>query len=403
MQTYQYVARDSKGLRKEGVHAASSSTDVVSWLREQGMTAVAVDEMVREAKPKARRTLSKRIKSSDLAALCWQLATMIEGGVPITDAIASIKQDTAHSSLDFVLGRILEKITHGETLSGAIEEFPNVFNVMSRAIIMAGETSGTLVLSLRRLGEYYDTRDKLKKKVQMATAYPIFVMSFVVVIVVVIMTFIVPRFRAIFAQFHGDLPAFTKAFIGFYDLVRFNAIYVIGFVSLVTALLIFVITRTKSGHNLWSRFTLKIPILGSILSQAFVVTLCRTMSTLLASGVSVLEVFDILAGMTKNDVIKNAVLKAKKHIVEGTSISYGLAEAGFFPNVVVKMVDVGEKSGSISGVLERTAEYYERKVDAAITTLMTLLEPLMIITVGAIVLTVAIALYLPIFKMSEIR
>ncbi len=403
MQTYQYIAKDSKGQRREGIYSATATTDVVSWLREQGLTAVAVDEVARQVKTKPRGKMSKRVKSSDLSAFCWQLATMIEGGVPITEAIDSIKQDTANSSLEFILGRVLEKITHGETFSSSVAEFPNVFNVMSRAIIMAGETSGTLALSLRRLGNYYDTRDKLKKKVQVATAYPAFVMSFVVVIVVVIMTFIVPRFRAIFAQFHGDLPAFTKAFIGFYDLVRYNAIYVIGALLLLTVSLVYLITRTKKGHYLWSRFTLKIPLLGSIFSQAFVVTLCRTMSTLLSSGVSVLEVFDILASMTKNDVIKNAVLKAKQHMVEGTSISYGMAEAGFFPNVVVKMVDVGEKSGSISQVLDRTAEYYERKVDTAITTLMTMLEPIMIITVGVIVLTVAIALYLPIFQMSEIR
>jgi len=403
MQTYQYIAKDSKGQRKEGVYSASAVTDVVSWLREQGLTAIAVDQIVREAKPKPHPIMSRRIKSADLSAFCWQLATMIEGGVPITDAIASIRQDTANSSLEFILGRIFEKLTHGQTLAAAIEEFPNVFNVMSRAIILAGESSGTLALSLRRLGEYYDSRDKLKKKVQMATAYPIFVLCFVVVIVVVIMTFIVPRFRAIFAQFKGELPAFTKAFISFYDLVRLNAVYVIGLIILVTVLLTSFIKFTKVGHSAFSRFVLRIPILGGIISQAFVVTLCRTMSTLLSSGVSVLDVFDILAGMTKNDVIKNAVLKAKKHIVEGTRISYAMADAGFFPNVVVKMVDVGEKSGSISQVLDRTATYYERKVDAAISTLMTLLEPIMIITVGAIVLTVAIALYLPIFKMSEIR
>ena len=311
MQTFQYVARDSNGVRKEGIHQAGSSADVVTWLREQGMTAVAVDEIAKQAKVKSQPVFSKRIKSADLAALCWQLSTMIEGGVPITDAIASIKQDSTNSSLGFILGRILEKITHGETFSTAVDEFPNVFNVMSRAIILAGETSGTLTASLKRLGEYYDTRDKLKKKVQMATAYPIFVICFVVVIVVVLMTFIVPRFRAIFAQFHGDLPAFTKAFIGFYDLLRFNAIYVIAFVIIAAVFLVSTIKFTKSGHMLFSRFVLTIPILGGILSQAFVVTLCRTMSTLLSSGVSVLDVFDILSGMTKNDVIKNAVFKGQ--------------------------------------------------------------------------------------------
>jgi type IV pilus assembly protein PilC len=404
MHTYCYVARDSKGQRKQGTYQAASSTDVVSWLREQGLTATSVDETLSaSAKRKARTKKIGRIKSADLAALCWQLATMLEGGVPITEAIASIQEDTQSPSLEAILTRVLEKIHHGETLSSSIEEYPKVFNTMTRSIIMSGETSGTLTISLQRIAEYFDTRDKLMKKVQMATAYPIFVLSFVVVIVTVLMTFIIPRFRAVFAQFHGDLPAFTKAFMGFYDILRFNAIYIIGFIILAVVVLTLLVKRTKGGHYAFSRFVLGVPLIGKIRSQAFVVALCRTMATLLSSGVSVLEVFDILSTMTKNDIIKNAIVKARQNIVEGSSVSMSMADAGFFPKVVIKMVDVGEKSGSISKVLDRTADYYERKVDTAIGTLMTMLEPIMIITVGSIVLVVAIAMYLPIFQMSDFK
>ena len=144
------------------------------------------------------------------------------------------------------------------------------------------------------------------------------------------------------------------------------------------------------------------PLLGKILSQAFVATFCKTMSTLISAGVSVLEVFDILSVMTNNDIIKDAIIRTREQIVEGSNISLSLAASGFFPNMVVKMIQVGEESGSLSKVLDRTSDYYERKVDSTITTVMALLEPIMIVTVGAIVLVVVLALYLPIFTMSDI-
>jgi len=230
-------------------------------------------------------------------------------------------------------------------------------------------------------------------------AYPIFVLVFIVLIVIFIMTFIIPRFRGIFDQFGNELPAFTQAFMGFYDWVRFNLIYIIGFVFIVSCMSVFT-SRTPKGHRFFSKVSLRIPLLGKIFSQAFVATFCKTMSTLLASGVSVLEVFDILSTMTKNDIIKEAIVKSREHIVQGSNISLSLANAGFFPNMVVKMIQVGEESGSLPQVLERTSDYYERKVDSTITTVLGLLEPIMIVTVGGIVLVVILALYLPIFSMS---
>jgi type II secretory pathway component PulF len=160
------------------------------------------------------------------------------------------------------------------------------------------------------------------------------------------------------------------------------------------------ISRTKKGHYFFSRLALTLPLMGKIISQAFVATFCNTMATLLAAGVSVLEVFDIVATMSSNDVISTAVSETRKQIVGGSNLSTSMSQTGFFPNMVVKMMQVGEESGSLPKVLERTAMYYERKVDSTITAVMGLLEPLMIVVVGAIVLVVVLALYLPIFSMS---
>ncbi|MHC4149373.1 MAG: type II secretion system F family protein [Planctomycetota bacterium] len=400
MRSYKYTARDASGQRREGLKEANSSNDVLGWLRDQGFTPVSVTEASAGA-PQAKRTQHrKRIKSADLAALCWQLTTMVEGGIPITTALDTISDDIENLQLQEVLKHVLEKMEKGETFSNSIAEFPKVFNNLCCALILAGEAGGNLPESLRRLAEYFDNRDKLAKKVKGAMAYPIFVLGFIILIVVFIMAFIIPRFTSIFDQFGGELPAFTKGFMAVYDMLRYNLIYIIGTVLLVVITSVLLYTKSEKGHYAFCKIALKLPLFGKVFSQAFIVMFCRTMASLLGAGVSVLEVLDILNTMTSNDIIKGAIISTRERVVGGSNISMSLAASGFFPNMVVKMIQVGEESGSLSKVLERTSNYYERKVDAIIDTLMSLLEPIMIVTVGGVVLIVVLALYLPIFSMS---
>jgi len=404
MKSYEYVARDSSGKREKGIRQAACSNDVLGWLREQGFTPVSVSEKSGAVKKTRRTSRRKRIKSADLAAFCWQLTTMVEGGIPITTALETISEDIENLRFQEVLQQILEKIQRGETFSSSIAEFPRVFNRLSYAMILAGETSGNLPAVLHRLAEYFDNRDKLVRKVKGAMTYPAFVLVFIVLIVIFIMAFIIPRFSAIFDQIGGgDLPAFTRMFMGFYDMVRYNLVYIISSVLLLIIFGVLAYSKTKKGHYLFSKIALAAPLLGKIFRHAFTAMFCRTMATLLAAGVSVLEVFDILAAMTNNDIIKNAITRTREQIVEGSNISLSLSASGFFPNMVIKMIQVGEESGSLSGVLDRTSDYYERKVDSTITTVVSLLEPIMIVSVGVIVLVVVLALYLPIFSMSDIN
>lgn len=401
MKSYKYIARDLSGERKKGIREAACSNDVVAYLREQGFTPVCVSEVSESAKKTRQTRHRKRIKSADLGALCWQLTTMVEGGITVTAALDTIAEDIENTQLQQALQQISEKIHKGETFSDSISEFPKVFNKLSCALILAGETGGNLPEALRRLAEYFDNRDKLAKKVKGAMAYPVFVIGFIVVIVIFIMAFIVPRFTLIFDQIGGNMPAFTRAFMAFYDMLRFNLLYIIGSVLALVILLSLTYSKSKKGHYLFCRIVLGLPLLGKIFSQAFVATFCKTMSTLIAAGVPVLEVFDILSVMTNNDIIKAAIMRTREQIVEGSNISLSMAASGFFPNMVVKMIQVGEESGSLPKVLDRTSDYYERKVDSTITTVMGLLEPIMIVAVGAIVLVVVLALYLPIFSMSD--
>ncbi|MHC4126491.1 MAG: type II secretion system F family protein [Planctomycetota bacterium] len=403
MNSFKYTARDAAGNRKEGTMQAVSSNDVLGWLREQSLTPISVSEVNEEpVKGQQARTVIKgrRVKSADLSAVFWQLTTMIEGGIPVTTALEVISEDIENQKLRQIMGYIFEKMQKGDTFSDCLAEFPRVFNRLSCAMVLAGETGGNLPVSLRRLAEYFENRDKLIKKVQGAMAYPIFVLTFIILIVIFIMAFIIPRFRVIFDQMGGELPAFTQGFMNFYDMLRYNIVYIIGTVFLVITSGI-VISRIKKGHYMLSKIVLRIPLFGRIISQAFVIMFCKTMATLIAEGVSVLEVFNILSSMTNNDVIRDAIIQARENVVEGSKISTGVASAGFFPGMVVKMIKVGEESGSLSEVLDRTAAYYERKVDTTITTAISMLEPIMIVSVGAIVTVVVLALYLPIFSMSK--
>lgn len=400
MGTYKYTARDFKGQKVEGVKQSGSSGDVLNWLREQGFIPVSVDALHQAVKQKKKsKGRRKRIKSADLAALCWQLTTMVEGGIPITTALETISDDVDNASLRLILTQVLEKMQRGQPFSESLAEYPRVFNNLVVAMVMAGETGGALPQTLRRLAEYFDERDKLKKKVTAAMAYPIFVFVLIIGIVAFIMAFIIPRFQKMFDQLGGNLPAFTRGFMKFYDVVKFNFHYLAGaLILLVIAMTL--VNKTQKGHRSFSRVILLIPLFGKVVSQSFVAMFCRTMSTLIGAGVSVLDVFDIMSDMTRNDIIKSAIVNTRERIVEGSNLSASLASSGFFPNLVVKMMQVGEESGALSRVLERTADYYERKVDATIKALISLLEPIMIVVVGGIVLVVVLALYLPIFTLK---
>jgi type IV pilus assembly protein PilC len=398
MKSYVYVARNLEGARKEGLTQSLSANDVLSWLREQGLTPISINEI--PAIASKRRTASyRRVGSADLATFAWQLTTMLEGGIPITTTLDTIAEDIENMQLRHILEQVSEKVKRGQPFSEGTADFPKVFNPLCHAIILAGETSGNMADATRKLATYFDSRDKLAKKIKGAMAYPIFVSCFVVLMVIAIMTFIIPRFKVIFEQLGGQLPAFTRGFMAVYDFISHNVVFIVGgfFLLIIAAVLT---SRTRKGHYMFSRISLALPLFGKLFRQAFVATLCRTMATLLEAGVSVLEVFDILYEMTGNDVTKSALRETREYIVGGSNISLSMAATDFFPNMLVKMVQVGEESGSLPTVLERTSEHYERKIDSTVSTMLTLIEPVMIITIGMIVLCVLLAMYLPIFTMS---
>ncbi len=400
MGSYVYMARDAGGLRREGVLPAETSHEALQILQQRGLTPVSIEQTVTEKKSRHQAAPRGRVKSAELAALSWQLSTMVEGGIAITTALEIVAGDTVNPQLRSVLHRTLTKVSEGRPLSDGLKAFPQIFTRIAIAILVAGESSGNLAHALQTLAEYFESRDRLARKLKGALAYPVFVLVLISAIVAAIMAFVVPRFRAIFDQLGGKLPVFTRAFMHFHDLLCHNILYLVVAVAILVGAGVLLV-RTSKGHRVFSQILLSLPLFGRLFSEAFVATFCSTTAMLLESGVPVLDAFDILRGMTSNDVIDGAIARTKKHITGGSNIAVSMAAAGFFPNMVVKMTQVGEESGSLASVLRRTSEHYERRLTSTIDTLTGLLEPLMIIVIGTIVLVAVVALYLPIFTMSD--
>jgi type IV pilus assembly protein PilC len=402
--TFKYIARDGSGNLLEGYTEAVSEAEVLARLRDQNCTPVVVEATYKETRKKKALTLPSRIKSGELAAVFWQLNAMVEGGITMAEALEGIAEDMENASFQKILLKILENIERGGSVSNSLAEFPQVFNKLVCSLIMAGETGGNIAAAFQRTAIYYTERDRIQRKVKKALAYPIFVMAFVVVVVTVIMTLVIPRFKDIFDSFgQGQLPAFTRAFMGFYDLFAGNWYYIIGALAIGIIMIVVLYRKSPSVHKMFSALFLRMPLFGNLLKYAFLATFCKTMSNLLRSGVPVLEAFEIVTETNNNDIITDKLLKTREGIVGGLSICASMTATNFFPNMTLKMVKAGEESGSLWRTLERTADYYEEKVDATIAMMTSLLEPLMIIIVGAIVLTVVLALYLPIFQLSDIQ
>ncbi|HPD48019.1 MAG TPA: type II secretion system F family protein [Anaerohalosphaeraceae bacterium] len=404
MNIYRYIARNSNGQRVEGVMQGETSHDILVQLRDKALTPLTVEPHTDKIAAGKKRVCSwwpNRIRSEEIASFCWQLGTMLEAGVPITEAFETIAEDIDNLTFRSVVEEIGETIKSGETLTEAVQAYPTVFNGFFHAVVLAGESSGSLTTSLARLADYYEHRDSLKRRIIQAVSYPFFTIGFVVLVVIVMMVFVVPRFIDIFAAFENTLPFLTRWFIQLYNLLHENMlIFMPLLVVAIPALVLY--SRTVGGRRVGSRLVLRLPITGKLLRFAFAATFGRTMGTLLESGVPILEALRIVKGLSTNHFICDALDDMCAHVAEGESIARSMKFSGFFPRLMVKTVQVGEYSGSLPEVLYRVSACYERKVDSAIGNMLRLLEPMLIIAVGAIVLFVLLVLYMPVFSMSNI-
>jgi len=394
MPTYAYTVRDTSGAMIPGTVEAESESLLRRRLTEQGFTVLDVKE-TRGGRRRAPGGGFGRVKLNDLAMFCRQFSTMIDAGVSLVRCLSVLSEQTTNAKLKRIINDIQSEVEAGQTLSRALGKYPNVFTNLFTGLVRAGEVGGVLEESLQRLSQFLEKDQELRRKVRSAMTYPVIVMCVATGIVIGLVTFVLPRFMDLFKDLGvKDFPVPTAMLMGFSHFLTgrwyFMVIIVVAF---VIAFRLFV--GTKVGRRIYDRIKLKVPVFGKLNHKIVLARFSRTLGTLLASGVPILQALETVSGTVSNEIMSDAVLEARARIREGDRIGDPLQRSKLFPPMVVQMISIGEESGALDPMLAKVADFYEAEVDAALASLTASIEPVMIVLLGGAVGFIVISMFLP--------
>ena len=401
MAVYTYKARTTKGEIVKDQTEGSDTRAVVQELRQQGLLVIDVKEQ--GVAQKDILAPIKRIKLSDLVVFTRQLATLINAGLPIVRALYILSEQTTNLKLVEVVVLVRKDVEAGLALSEALEKHPKVFGRLYVEMVRAGEIGGILDGVLLRVADQLEKDQELRRKVRSAMTYPIVVLVLAILAASFMLIFIVPVFARMFEDLGGTLPLPTRIAMGASSIL--TSLYgVLLYVGMAVGVFLFLRwIKTERGRKVWGRVVLKIPAkIGGVVQKVALARFARTFGTLSAAGVPILQAIEITATSAGNWVIENALLKSRDAIREGIPIYKPLESEPVFPPMVTRMIAVGEETGDIDGMLGKIGEFYESEVDATVKALTSIIEPLMIVVVGAIVGGIVIAMYLPMFAIFEL-
>ena len=395
MPTYTYVGRSRGGKVHRGELMATSKNDAIAALRKQQILVTVVKE---KGKDEGRLFGRGKVKPKDLAVMTRQLSFMIDAGLPLNQAIEIIGTQAENKTLKKTLFEVRQAIEGGSSFSDALAEHPHIFNELYTNMVAAGETGGILDTILERLANYIEKNVKLVRAVKSALIYPISVMTIAVAVVIVILWQVIPTFAKLFTGLGRALPAPTQITI---DISNFIGNYILFIVGGIVAFVFLVrwYYSTPGGRLAIDRILLRMPVLGIVLRKISIARFCRTLGTLISSGVPILDGLDITAKTAGNKVIELAVIEARDSVESGKTLSEPLRDSDVFTPMVVQMVNVGEQTGELDAMVNKVAEFYEAEVDAAVADLLSLLEPLIIIFLGTTVGWIVVSMYMPIFTL----
>ncbi len=399
MATFAYTGRARGGQTITGEFTADSMDAAVTALRRDQILVTKINPVKDgAAAPGAKKIKSKSVKAKDLAVFTRQFSVMIGAGLPLVQCLDILGTQAEDKNFGEVILATRADVEGGASLADAMKKHPKTFDSLFTNMIAAGEAGGILDAILKRLATYIEKAVKLKGQVKSAMVYPIAVIVIATVVVGAILWKVIPTFAQLFAGLGADLPLPTRIVIALSNgLVRYMPFIVVGTVALVFGFRAYY--RTTGGRMVIDRVVLKLPVLGNLMRKIAVARFCRTLSTLLASGVSILEALDITARTAGNAVVEEGIQTTRKSIERGETIAGPLKQTAVFPPMVVQMIGVGEATGALDTMLGKIADFYEEEVDVAVAGLLTLLEPLMIALLGGIVGGIVIAMYLPIFSL----
>jgi type IV pilus assembly protein PilC len=397
MTTYAFRAVDLAGRPAKGVVEAESKQSVADQLKARGLIVL---DIVDKKKSKEIK-LFERVKPGDLTVMTRQLSTMVSSGVTILRALHVLEAQTESDLLRETLVKVRKDVEAGLPLSDAFARHPKVFNPLYVAMTRAGETGGMLEEALIRVADQLEKDDSLRRQVKSAMAYPGVIVSFAFIVLLALIAFLVPVFEGVFEEFGGELPAMTKLTVAMSNFVTGRwylliAILVGGFVAFTKW------RKSEVGRPQWDRLRLRIPFkIGTVIQKVALARWSRTLSALVSAGVPILQAIDITGRTAGNTVIEKAMDDVLDSVKRGGTISAPLKNAPVFPVMVTHMVGVGEETGALDQMLTKVADFYEDQVDAAVKSLTSILEPVMIVLVGGIVGFIVISMYLPLFSVYD--
>lgn len=396
MATYAYTIRDATGAVRQGTSEGESDSVVARRLQEQGYTVVKIQQ-TRAAKPKSAGGGFGRVKLSDLSIFCRQFSTMVDAGVSLVRCLSVLGEQTVSPKLRRIIADIESEVQGGQTLSKSMAKYPNVFSNLFVGLIRAGEVGGALEESLQRLSTFLEKDMELRRKVKGAMTYPCIVMVVALAIVIGLVTFIVPRFLELFTDLgmkEDAMPVMTLMLMKFSHFLTSKWWIALGvLIAFLIAFKMFV--QTRIGRRIYDRVKLKAPVFGKLNHRVCLARFSRTLATLLTSGVPILQALETVSGTVANEIIGDAILEARSRIREGDRIGDPLQKSKMFPPMVVQMISIGEESGSLDQMLTKVADFYESEVDAALQSLTSAIEPLMIVVLGVAVGFIVISMFMP--------
>ena len=398
MPVYIWEGKNRKNEAQKGEFETVSEDAVRAHLGRMRITPVKIKKKPKDLLENVSWAQPK-VTQADVILFCRQFSTMIDAGLPIIQCLDILYQQQENKTFKKIIKDIKDSVEGGQTFAEALKKYPAQFDDLFVNMVAAGEAGGILDTILQRLSNYLEKTARLKKKIKGAMTYPAITLVVAVIVVAVIMVFVIPVFEEMFADFGSALPGPTQIVVDMSRFVRDEILYIIGAVVIFTFTARRVL-KTEKGRALFDRYVLNLPIFGVLLRRVAVAKFTRTMGTMLASGVSILDALDIVAKTAGNKTIEAAIYKVRQGIAEGRTMSDPLSETGVFPAMVCQMISVGESTGALDAMLVKIADFYDEEVDQAVENLTAAIEPVMMVFMGVVIGGLVVSMYLPIFKMA---
>ena len=391
---FSWSGMDKKGNRVSGKSLAPDESALRADLRRQGIAVQRIKKQSQAFKS------GGKVEPADIAVFSRQLATMLAAGIPLVQSFEIVGNGNEKPSMQRLILDIKADVEGGTSLHEALGKHPLYFDDLYVNLVEAGEQAGALETLLDKIATYKEKTEALKKKVKKALFYPTAVLVVAVIVTVILLLFVIPQFEALFKDFGADLPAFTQMVIDLSRWLQHNWYIFFGTIAGIFYTFFYFKKRSKAMREWLDRMSLKLPIIGPILYKSAIARFARTLSTMFAAGVPLVEALESVAGATGNIVYEDATLRIRDEVSTGQRLQRSMESTGLFPNMVIQMIAVGEESGSLDQMASKVADFYEADVDAAVDAMSSLLEPLIMAILGVLVGGLVIAMYLPIFKLG---